>query len=166
MSLCELTDFSCFPDSGGSVKDITRACEESSKLSFASAEGDSIGKSIDGDVNTRTFHSIPLWTGDFGSTRQLKELEIEWEACQCNDPNSILIDTSIDQISWTRFGTMGGFYQYGGRKIVQATGDVEARYVRITPNGWISMFEVHARGCEEPVDPQGVLLMTPHTTWL
>ena len=140
-----------------------RTCAESSQLSFASSEGDNIGNSIDGNANTRTLHSMRVWTGDFGSARQLKELEIEWEACVCNDPDSILIDTSIDKTTWTRFGTMGGFYQWGGREVVQATGDVEARYVRISwgpdiGRSWTSIWEIHATGCQEPVVPQGVLL--------
>ena len=147
----------------GSKAVVAPTCTGSSQLSFVSAVDlntpgvigvfTSDNSAIDGNTGSRQVSNAG-WIGDFGSARQLTEFEVEWEACRCDNSDSILIDTSIDLSSWTRFGMMGGFYRWGGRTILQATGDVKARYVRISfgpgiAMNHISIYEVHAKGCLE-----------------
>merc|ERR1711959_591090 len=107
------------------------------------------------DGNTGSRQGIEgSWTGDFGSTKKLSELNIIWEACQCAGKGSILIDCSTDGKTWKRFASEGGWHQWGGKVSRPALkGSCDARYVRITgkkppmQNGWMSMFEVTAKGC-------------------
>jgi len=107
------------------------------------------------DGNTGSRQGIEgSWTGDFGSTKKLSELNIIWEACQCKGKGSILIDCSTDGKTWKRFASEGGWHQWGGKVSRPALkGSCDARYVRITgkkppmQNGWMSMFEVTAKGC-------------------
>jgi hypothetical protein len=131
-------------------------------LKFASAtqtSGNSgtygASKAIDGSAGSRQGVSRGSWTGDLGAVKDLTSLQIEWEACQCANSGSILIDVSQNGQTWSRFATEGGWHQWGGRVTRTVTGRAKARYVRITGDAtrmrhpWLSMWEVVARGCGE-----------------
>merc|ERR1712100_852479 len=73
-------------------------------------------------------------SGDFGKLVELRQLKVDWEACQCNNKNSVAIQTSTDGKTWKNCGYWGGFHQWG--KHGARTHDVEkhgcsgkARYV-------------------------------------
>jgi hypothetical protein len=110
-------------------------------------------RAIDGSTGTRQGVASGKWTGDLGSVQDLTELTIQWEACQCANKGSILIDVSADNRHWSRFATEGGWHQWGGRVTRTVRGHAKARYVRITGvtslmrNSWFSMWEVTAKGC-------------------
>merc|ERR1712124_133757 len=117
-------------------------------------------QAIDNNGNTRNGMKGPgAWTGDFGKLVELRQLKVDWEACQCNNKNSVAIHTSTDGKTWKNCGYWGGFYQWG--KSGARTHDVEkhgcagkARYVRYTTTGkmnagqWMSMWEASGSGCQ------------------
>merc|ERR1712224_947053 len=113
-------------------------------------------RAIDGSTGTRQGVASGKWTGDLGSVQDLTELTIQWEACQCANKGSILIDVSADNRHWSRFATEGGWHQWGGRVTRTVRGHAKARYVRITGvthlmrNSWFSMWEVTAKGSRMP----------------
>merc|ERR1712224_861180 len=117
-------------------------------------------QAIDNNGNTRNGMKGPgAWTGDFGKLVELRQLKVDWEACQCNNKNSVAIQTSTDGKTWKNCGYWGGFHQWG--KHGARTHDVEkhgcsgkARYVRYTTTGnmgagqWMSMWSASAEGCK------------------
>merc|ERR1712091_481671 len=117
-------------------------------------------QAIDNSGNTRNGMKGPgAWTGDFGKLVELRQLKVDWEACQCNNKNSVAIQTSTDGKTWKNCGYWGGFHQWG--KHGARTHDVEkhgcsgkARYVRYTTTGnmgagqWMSMWSASAEGCK------------------
>merc|ERR1711959_729239 len=148
-----------------------RKCNGKEPLNFVSASqtGTRAGhnavpsgpkQAIDNNGNTRNGMKGPgAWTGDFGKLVELRQLKVDWEACQCNNKNSVAIQTSTDGKTWKNCGYWGGFHQWG--KHGARTHDVEkhgcsgkARYVRYTTTGnmgagqWMSMWSASAEGCK------------------
>merc|ERR1712091_685069 len=117
-------------------------------------------QAIDNSGNPRNGMKGPgAWTGDFGKLVELRQLKVDWEACQCNNKNSVAIQTSTDGKTWKNCGYWGGFHQWG--KHGARTHDVEkhgcagkARYVRYTTTKnmqagqWMSMWSASAEGCK------------------
>merc|ERR1711904_709543 len=116
-------------------------------------------QAIDNNGNTRNGMKGPgAWTGDFGKLVELRQLKVDWEACQYNN-KTVAIQTSTDGKTWKNCGHWGGFHQWG--KHGARTHDVEkhgcsgkARYVRYTTTGnmgasqWMSMWSASAEGCK------------------
>merc|ERR1711959_377910 len=117
-------------------------------------------RAIDGHSTTRQGMKGPgAWTGDFGKVVDLRQLRVDWEACQCRNKDSVLVQVSTDNKSWKNCGYWGGFHQWG--KSGDRTHDVEkhgcagkARYVRYTTTKnmqagqWMSMWEASGYGCQ------------------
>merc|ERR1712093_268946 len=65
-------------------------------------------QAIDNSGNTRNGMKGPgAWTGDFGKLVELRQLKVDWEACQCNNKNSVAIQTSTDGKTWKNCGYWG-----------------------------------------------------------
>jgi len=160
--------------SEGSDKKISGCapkCDGKEPLKFASAvqTGTMSGhnpvtygptRATDGQSNTRNGMKGPgAWTGDFGKLVDLRQLKVDWEACDCNKKDSVGISVSADGKSWKSCGSWGGFKQWGGTGA--RTHDIQkhgcsgkVRYVRYTTTNnmaadqWMSMWEASGEGCK------------------